>query len=140
MKEMGLTSRGDTIVEVLISIAIVGAVLAGAFVSASRSLTATRQSQERGEALKLVEGQLERLKSLADTNTPPSVYSVSSPFCITDTNAFNTSPPCTITTLGVRYDLTVERSGNTFSVFADWDKAGGNGREQVKITYKIYPL
>lgn len=133
-----LNNTGDTIVEVLVSIAIVSTVLAGAFVSANRSLIATRQSQERGEALKLVEGQLERIKSKSSLNTPPSIYTVASPFCIDSNNAFAASP-CAITIIGVVYNITVERSGNTFTVSADWDRAGGEGREQLRIAYKVYP-
>ena len=77
----GLSNGGDTIVEVLIAIAVVSAVLGGAFVSANRSLNMSRQSQERGEALKLAEGQVERVKSLgtsADLYGPTTL----SPFCI----------------------------------------------------------
>lgn len=57
--------RGDTIVEVLLAIAIVSAVLAGAYVTTNRSLRAGRDAQEASEALELAEGQVERIKSLS---------------------------------------------------------------------------
>lgn len=55
-------SRGDTIVEVLISIAIIGAVIAGAYALASRSLREGVSAAEHGEAIKLVQNQIELLK------------------------------------------------------------------------------
>jgi type II secretory pathway pseudopilin PulG len=55
--------RGDTIVEVLMCIAIVGAVIAGAYALASRSLAEGVSASEHSQAIKLAEGQLEALKS-----------------------------------------------------------------------------
>lgn len=63
-----LNNTGDTIVEVLISVALVGVVLAGAYAAVISSLNASQQSLERSQAIKLLETQLERLKSLASTN------------------------------------------------------------------------
>lgn len=55
--------QGDTIVEVLIAIAIVSLTLAGAYASVNRSSNATRTAQERGEALKWAETQVEQIKA-----------------------------------------------------------------------------
>lgn len=55
-------NRGDTIVEVLISVAIAGAVIGGAFALATRSLRQGINASERTEALKIAEGQIEALK------------------------------------------------------------------------------
>jgi prepilin-type N-terminal cleavage/methylation domain-containing protein len=54
--------RGDTLVEVLICIAIVGAVIAGAYSLASRSLQEGVSAAEHSDAVKLAEGQIEALK------------------------------------------------------------------------------
>lgn len=64
--------KGDTLVEVLISIAIVGIVVGGAYALATRSLRQGITASERTQALKLVEGQIEALKyrqQIADKNT-----------------------------------------------------------------------
>ncbi len=53
--------RGDTIVEVLICIAIVGAVILGAYSLASHSLQEGISASEHTEAQKLAEGQVEAL-------------------------------------------------------------------------------
>lgn len=54
--------KGDTLVEVLISIAIVGGVLMGAYALASRSLQSGISAAEHSEAIQLAQGQVERLK------------------------------------------------------------------------------
>lgn len=60
---------GDTIVEVLICMAIVSAGLSAAYAISRNSLSRVREAQEHGEALKLAEQQIERLKQLVATNT-----------------------------------------------------------------------
>jgi Tfp pilus assembly protein PilV len=57
-----ITSAGDTIIEVLICIALAGAVIMGAYALASNSLQEGISASEHGEAAKLVESQVERLK------------------------------------------------------------------------------
>lgn len=54
--------RGDTIVEVLISIAIISVVITGAYSIANRSLHQGISASEHTEALNLATGQLEALK------------------------------------------------------------------------------
>lgn len=54
--------RGDTIVEVLLAMAVVGMVLGVAFGIANRSVAVGRSAQERSEALKYAETQVELIK------------------------------------------------------------------------------
>jgi type II secretory pathway pseudopilin PulG len=58
-----IRSNGDTIIEVLMSIAIVGAVIAGAYALASRSLAEGVSASEHSQAIKMAEAQVEALKS-----------------------------------------------------------------------------
>lgn len=60
IKKLGF--RGDTIVEVLICMAIVGSALSASYGITNRSLARTRGAQERTESLKYAEQQVERLK------------------------------------------------------------------------------
>lgn len=53
--------RGDTIVEVLIALTVLMVVIAGGYSIATRSLNGARIAQERSEATKLAEGQLEAI-------------------------------------------------------------------------------
>jgi len=54
---------GDTIVEVLLAVGVVGLAVAGGYGIANRSLRQARQAQERGEAIKIAEGQVEAIKA-----------------------------------------------------------------------------
>lgn len=136
MKKKYLGSRGDTIVEVLIAIAVVSGVLGGAYVSASRSLNGSRQSQERGEALKLAEGQLERIKAATTSAT-----TMTAPFCMDSNNnpVAASNSACKPNLGGPIYTETINRSGNTFTVQISWDRAGGGGNENATLVYRVYP-
>lgn len=98
--------RGDTIVEVLISIAIVGAVLTGAYALASHSLQEGISSAERTAATKIIEDQVEGLKfryrntNLSDPNNhwvdyfttgTGSIPSSAQNFCLIDTSGTDAS-------------------------------------------------
>jgi len=60
--------RGDTIVEVLIAMAVLGLVLASSFAIANRSYATGLNAQERNEALKIAESQVELLR-IASTSS-----------------------------------------------------------------------
>jgi type II secretory pathway pseudopilin PulG len=131
-----LNNIGDTIVEVLLAIAIVSAVLGGAFLSVNTSLNGARQAQERGEAMKLLEGQIERLKEAAKLPASP-VFTTTGPFCINNAQAI-AAGGC-LQGNPARYTLTITRSGNTFTALAEWDKVDGGARDRVQLIYRIYP-
>jgi len=60
---LALNRRGDTIVEVLIAIAIVSLVLTAAYVITTKNTIAIQANQERIQAQHLVEGQIEALRA-----------------------------------------------------------------------------
>jgi prepilin-type N-terminal cleavage/methylation domain-containing protein len=142
-----LTQRGDTLVEVLIAIAVISSVLAGAYVVTNKSLTSSRDAQERGNALKLSEGQLERVKTVVTTN-PDAIFGLTAPnpFCINSANtpvAISNSA-CQVNALGVatsgqpQYRLSIQRSGNVFTLTTIWDNVRGTGTSKVELSYKAY--
>lgn len=76
---------GDTIVEVLICLAILGSALTVSYGVASRSLAQIRQAHEKGEMLSIAQTEAERLKQIIDTD--PNFFDGISPlsnhiFCI----------------------------------------------------------
>src|SRR5487761_1385964 len=77
-----LTQAGDTIVEVLIAMAVISLVLAGAFLTTRNSQTGVLNSQEHAAALKLIESQLEQLRSVASANPPNLGVFTTSKFCM----------------------------------------------------------
>lgn len=130
-----LNQAGDTIVEVLIAMAVVSSILAGAYASSNKSLNANLQAQERAVATKVVEAQLEQLKTIA-ANPAPNIFTEPSPFCINSGTVVSGS--C-ITTNGIEYTTSIYRNGNIFTVQATWDRAGGGTQERLDMVYRVYP-
>jgi type II secretory pathway pseudopilin PulG len=141
LKQLG--QRGDTIVEVLVSIAVVSLILGGAFVSTNRSLQSTRDAEERGNALKLVESQLEQLKGLDRTiifgTSVPASYCIAGGAAVASSNAACTvNANGTPTTAEPAYHLTITRNGNTFSVTNTWTNVRGDTQNNVGMKYRVY--
>lgn len=162
-----LNKTGDTIVEVLISIAIISTVLAGAYVTSNNSLRGSRQAQERGEGTKFAEEQLERLKELANNPaTHDLVFAtvIGDYFCIDQTLSIVAQPAVPddaqtdmlpvapanggypeacikpLYTGSFNYHQSIERTAdNLFSIRVRWVRAGGDGNEEVKLTYRLWP-
>lgn len=78
----GYKQSGDTIIEVLLAMSIIGLVLGAAFGIANRSVQIGQNAQERTEALKIAESQLELFKSEYYANTDIQSREESSPFCL----------------------------------------------------------
>jgi len=135
---------GDTIVEVLLAIAVVSVVLGGAYASVSRSLNSARASQERNEAVKFVESQLESLEVALKDNAKKATIQATGTgdFCLTDTlevklatDAECKKGPDSRYKLSTKYD-----SGDKkFTSSARWDRVGGGEEQYVNIVYKAYP-
>ena len=141
-----LNQRGDTIVEVLIAIAIVSMVLGGAYVTTNKSLKATRNAQEHTNALKLVEGQVEQIKSVAGGSNPDNVFTGINPFCIDNgVVVAPTAAACRVNSAGAPttaepiYRLSATRTGsNLFTVTVTWSSITGNPSASEKMVYRIY--
>ena len=140
------SERGDTIVEVLISIAVVSMVLAGAFVVTNRSLQATRSSQERSIALKLAESQLEQIKGIVSSQ-PDLLFGASAPttFCIVSgAPVAATNPGCATDSSGAAntnepvFRMSVVRTGNLFSLTERWSDVSGRQVDKIELKYRAY--
>lgn len=155
--------RGDTIVEVLITVAIVSTVLAGAFTVTQRSALAVRDSQERGEMLQILQGQVELVRALAakESTDTTGVFSTSPLyFCVKntggvptreplsgfslpalDSDALDNYAPCEFGDssrykIAITYDDDIDDKVFTFT--GRWDRVGG-GKDQMQLTYRVYP-
>lgn len=154
-----LNQRGDTIVEVLISIAVVSMILGGAYVMTNRSLQATRSAEERGNAMKVIEAQLESIKSIASGENSDRVMGASTPtnFCVVPSTLTLTGAggqTCAFDTLGnnnatqdPKFNISITRTavnggeGYTFTIRNTWNSVsvkGGSGQEQATMSYRIY--
>ena len=139
--------RGDTLVEVLVAIAVVSLILGGAYVVTNKSLQATRAAQERGNALKIAESQVEQLKSVIASN-PDSVFGGSAPaqFCISSTSTVvtDTNAQCAVGTTGAptlvepKFHLSIKRTNNDFVLKETWANVSGQGNDSLQMTYRVY--
>lgn len=120
---MSRREAGDTIVEVLIAIIIVGAVLVGAYSAANKSSQSIRVAQERTEGAKYAAAMVERL------HADPATYAAGpATFCKNGTSAsVATSCPADGLSGGLQYYTLVKRTGTpaTYEVTTQWDSLRG---------------
>lgn len=142
-KRQLMGEQGDTIVEVLISIAVVSLILGGAYVTTNNSLQGTRASQERSDSLKVAESQLEALKSMA-LSAPDTIFGQNGAFCINNGAVFgSTNARCKVNAEGAQtttepaYNISIARNGNTFTITNTWSDVKG-GQDRLSLTYKVY--
>jgi type II secretory pathway pseudopilin PulG len=141
-----LSMRGDTIVEVMIVLAVLGLAIGISYATANRSLLNARQAQENSQATELVRSQLEQLRSMsANTNATDTAHYiyVSQPFCIA-ANGQVTLLPSASCNLGEasRYKVSINWGGaasnDAFTVTATWDDVLGQGSDTVTLVYGVH--
>lgn len=139
------SKRGDTIVEVLIAVAVLGLIIAAGFAIANRSLRGVRRAQERSEALKIAERQIERIKHFSKS-APSSFFRNGARYCVLSSGA--TAPEndaackegpdgryATVTEV----NATGEASGQyIFTITVTWTRLGGDGQDILELYYKAY--
>jgi type II secretory pathway pseudopilin PulG len=145
-----LAQGGDTIVEVLVCMAVVSLALGGAFVATRNSQLGVRDSQEHAEALQLMQSQVEQLRG--DTSDTASIFSPGA-FCMYN-GTKTASTNCTQNSAGQsgqadsRYLLSVNCGGSTcpdaatggyvFTISATWDEVYGGGKATEQLVYRMY--
>jgi type II secretory pathway pseudopilin PulG len=151
MKKIYHQQTGDTIIEVLLAIAVIGLVLTISYTTVNRSLRAARSAQEQTQALKLAESQIERIKYVAGLNNAPNsdndvfdtrpgrtTFCVDSSFnkAISGSSAYNTN--CrNIDVPAYEQSVTYDQAGNLFRATVTWQTINGStGR--VQVSYKLY--
>jgi type II secretory pathway pseudopilin PulG len=142
---------GDTIVEVMIAIVVLGAALGGAFAISNRSTRTTQANHERYQAQVLANSQAERLKSNYNTfiqaNTRSSYVAGST--CLNASNNWEADiVNCTIDGL---YDIKLEPvpitppdeaqaaagSAITYKIVVKWDSLTSGGKDNVELLYGL---
>lgn len=146
LKHTQRRSAGDTIVEVMISLAILGLALGISYSTATGSLRALRQSQESATAASLLQAQAERLRTVAahgntgSDSDPNNAFRTTS-FCINDSVAAvaATSADCTIKNL---YQISITysaASNDKFTLKAVWPDVSGDGSDDTAtLNYRLH--
>jgi type II secretory pathway pseudopilin PulG len=165
LRRLSADRSGDTIIEVLVVLAVLGLAIGLAYATANRSLLNARQAQEHSEAAGLVEKQVENLRLLVSNstagNTDPTtnIFLTTTPFCVRDPNAAppidTTASDCNMSSAGsaVGYKVFIYNCDNqpavdpcataipnsgTFAVQATWDDILGQGTDSVTMTYRLH--
>jgi Tfp pilus assembly protein PilV len=137
------SQAGDTIVEVLIAIVVVGSVLVGAFAISNVSLRQVQMAQERSEAQKIAESSVENLGTMVngDGSVPgdPGLLTRTTPFCKKSgaiTAVVDTDPDCKTGTAS-RYHTSIVATGNNgFETTVSWEGLDST-LQKVVIDYRI---
>jgi hypothetical protein len=147
-------SRGDTIIEVMMSLMIVSMALGFSYRLASNSTRIGQEAHERTEASKLAESQIELMKASVDAGnlfvlTPNSFCMIQNSVNIRnlaagtpasdaasdgDFSAYHSDCKRSFYAIGI----VPSQSGSTYeyAVTVRWDGATGN-RQEVKLMYKL---
>lgn len=145
---MRLNNYGDTLVEVLMALAVTSLLISSAFTATNRSLVTARRSQERVEGLKAVESQLELLHgafTAVGANTSfcldaSTVVVFAAPPVNAQADTFAYPANCQIG-LGLKFFVSITRASgtdHTFTARSRWLQAGGGGTNEVVINYTVY--
>ncbi len=142
-------TRGDTIVEVMISMSILAIVLGATFATSSRSLRTGVASTQRNQALSIAQNQVEVIKNAYETN-PVLLAALQNPasgvFCLDATTLSDTTLPIpsTVTTCtkyqGEDYAVRVnyDPARFVFNVDVNWSSATGTApNSNVQLLYKL---
>lgn len=153
---------GDTIVEVMIALAILTLTLGGAYYSASLSLRNDSSSQEHSEATELAQSQIEALWARAQTESPflssdstgtcldtSSLQPQAANYCNFDNSG---SPNCAASNGGFCYTITDQLTnpsdstclGDTsnitcynYAITVSWPALGGGTNNQIVLDYRL---
>ena len=151
-----LNQTGDTIIEVLISIAIVGMVIGLSFGTANKSIKTGRAAQEQTEALALAQAQIERIKVQAATTATWKTMVTSAfvaNFCLMPNvaagtfNIVNSAPAastCRKIGAGNLYDVSISYAAgvaggatDTFTAKTTWTNVK-NVASSESIAYRVH--
>ena len=132
-------TRGDTIVEVMISMTVLAVVIAAAYAISTRSFQSSLNSQYRDQAVSLAQQQLELIKEADNSPSAIATYTASpgQQFCINASSKARqtaNSGNCLINsqyTVAVTYDS----SSKAFTVTASWDSSD-NRTQQTTVYYR----
>jgi prepilin-type N-terminal cleavage/methylation domain-containing protein len=130
LRLLSLRERGDTIVEVLIAIAIISLILATAYTITSKNTLDLQNNAERVQGQHLVESQLEALKANDG---------IIGGTCFNSAAVPASGPACNQTTTGsgATYTLHITSAGNLYTVDAQWTSLGAHRPSEITMYYRL---
>ena len=137
-----MNELGDTIIEVMIVLSILGLALSISYATANRSLLNTRQAQENSTATELAQSEIESLIPLAGkpSTDPNYIYGPPTTFCIVSGSVSTSAAACS--NIDIYYNIAITRTdmvNDTFKVVITWNDVTGQGTDGVTLEYRLYP-
>jgi prepilin-type N-terminal cleavage/methylation domain-containing protein len=146
---------GDTIVEVMVVLAVLSLALGISYATADRSLLDSRQANQNSQATALLQSQIENLRTLApnpSTDASGYIFNAGQDFCIDSsgdvapTTSALPSSSCAFDVFGnsiptqilIDYQQTAGVTGGTFNLYASWPNIDGQGSDTVTLSYRLY--
>lgn len=160
-----LNQAGDTIVEVLIVLAVLGMAMSISYATANKGLQQSRNAEEHSQALGIINSQIELLRSAYANKAGSTVeaQAAAGAFCLSPPP---TGQPVNIRVLGTgingfRDNITADhlnnflaypgpclqnslynisivgRGNNVYDIRVRWEGLGTLGRQQEELTYRI---
>jgi prepilin-type N-terminal cleavage/methylation domain-containing protein len=131
-----MTQVGDTLIEVLIALAVVSLLLGGAIATSNQSQRGSIRSQERSEANKVAEAQVENLRATTFKNIGTSTL-----FHFDASGNLVSGAGTMAGAGGTGYAVQISRvnsTDHTFTVSVSWTPAGGGPSSNVIMKYAVY--
>jgi Tfp pilus assembly protein PilV len=134
----GKHERGDTIVEVMISLIVISSVIVGAFVLSRLSSRNIRGSEEHSQALQMLQGQVEMLRAYAASDqASANPLPQNGTFCMQTDGSPGAAANCQ--NLNTYYTLTIQQSkppvnglAATYTFTVQWPTQDGTtGNENI---------
>jgi prepilin-type N-terminal cleavage/methylation domain-containing protein len=150
-----LNQAGDTIVEVMVVLAVLGLAFAISYATANHGLIQSRNAEEHSQALGIVDSQVELLRSafsqqvtIAQDGTafcmqgtaPIAGFGIGYPTAAAAADDFSKYPNSCKQNILYYESIVYDTTNNNFDFRIRWDGLGNLGRQQEEITYKISPL
>jgi Tfp pilus assembly protein PilV len=142
-----LQQRGDTIVEVLFALIVIGIILTGGYSVVTHSILDEQDAQEHSYALGLVQSQIEQLRAYVLAN--PTVALPFAPAvaptggCMITSSSYVSLSPCSQpvnATENYTVSIKLNTSDNVYNVTATWPSLilnTGSNKDSITIPYRI---
>lgn len=126
------SERGDTLVEVLIAMAIMSLVLVGAYVTSTRNSAVLQGSQEREQGQRLVEAQIEMLRANGGIATSGNCFNAGAE--TSTCNNFSATNSGAVYTMKVTGPTGLTNPTGVFTISATWTSLGSKTTDDSSIT------
>lgn len=135
--------RGDTIVEVLFALIVIGVLLTGGYSVVTHSILDEQDAQEHSYALGLVQSQIEQLRAYVLYNSAATPPFATTAGCMSNSVPTAGSSSCSYqlnTTQQYLVSIKLNAADNVYNVTATWPSLilnAGSNEDNITIPYRI---